>query len=263
MADPNATNVGGVGGFVSQILDLINGMNGQGTNRGNTAAAMADPFASQRPGYQKDLLGLLTDPSSFKMDPGTIFARDQGLEGVARFGNAMFGTTRSGNTADTLNRDATGYASQAYNKRIDQLMTLSGATTGSPAAAAEQYIRGNQANDQNLASGLTGINSIMDMLSKSGIGSAALQAIGKALGFGGGSGFNLNSDGSINWGSTGTGSGDQGGFIGDMTDPSQGFGGIGDQGGFIGDPTDLGQGFDYGSVDGSIDLGFFDGIAGP
>ena len=52
MADPNTTNVGGLGGFVGQILDLINGMNGQGTNRGNTAAGLADPFASQRPQYQ-------------------------------------------------------------------------------------------------------------------------------------------------------------------------------------------------------------------
>jgi len=258
MADPNTTNVGGLGGFVGQILDLINGMNGQGTNRGNTAAGLADPFASQRPQYQKELSGLLTDPSTFTMDPGTQYAANKGLEGVARFGNAMFGTTRSGNTADTLNRDATGYASQAYNQRINQLMTLSGANTGSPAAAAEQYIRGTQANDQTLASGLTGVNSIMDMLSRSGVGNAAMSAIAKALGLSS-SGYGLNSDGTINWGSTGTGSGDQGGFIGDQTDLSQGFGGIGDQGGFLGDITDPSQGFgQLPSLDSIIGGGTFD-----
>jgi len=170
MADPIVTPgaTGGIAGDLSSIWDLVRGLQGHYTNIGNTAAGLADPFASQRPGYQKELLGLLTDPSSFKMDPGTIFARDQGLEGVARFGNSMFGTTRSGNTADTLNRDATGYASQAYNQRINQLMTLSGATTGSPAAASEQYVRGNQTNDQAIANGSRGINDILGMLLGSG-----------------------------------------------------------------------------------------------
>jgi hypothetical protein len=258
MPDPNATNVGGVGGLFASIFDLINASRGQGTNRGNTAAAMSDPFMGQREGYQKQLLGLLTDPSSFKMDPGAVFARDQGLEGVARFGNSMFGTTRSGNTADTLNRDATGYAAQQFNKRIDQLMTLSGATTGSPAAAGEQYIRGNQANDQGFASGAAGLNTLLSLLGGSGAGGVGGVAdlIRRAL-TGGGGGGSLNADGTINWGSTGTGTGDQGGFVGgdgtytpDPTTQPIDFGG----GGGIEDPwaTEPGfgdGGFDFGNID--------------
>jgi hypothetical protein len=259
MADPNTTNVGGIGGTIASILDLVNGFNGQGTNRGNTAAAMSDPFMGERAGYQKQLLGLMTDPSTFKMDPGAIFARDQGLEGVARYGNAMFGTTRSGNTADTLNRDATGYAAQQYNQRINQLMTLSGATTGSPAAAGGQYIRGNQANDQNLASGFTGIDQILGMLSNSGVGSAAMSAIKAALGMGGGGlggnfTTNPNAWGGGGWNGTGDGAPGLGGDAPGSTGPQYDWGGdvIQDpwmtEPGF-GDVTGGGDGFDWSNID--------------
>ena len=253
---PDNTSTGGYGGLIGSIVDLIRGMNGQGTNIGNTAAAMSDPFMKEREQYQKQLQGLMTDPSSFVMDPGTKFAMDQGLSGVARFGNAMFGTTRSGNTADTLNRDATGYASAAYNKRIDQLLTLSGATTGSPAAAGQQYVNGNKANDLNLASGLTSIDKLLGLLTSTGgplagLGSAAINAIKAALGSGGGS---LNADGTINWGSTGTGTGDLGGWPGDTT-------GEDFTGPFVGPPD---PGYDVGPSPPSIDdiLGG-GGIEGP
>jgi hypothetical protein len=229
---PAAT--GGLGGDILSIIDMIRGFQGRYTNQGNTAAGMADPFASQRPQYQKELLGLLTDPSTFTMDPGTKYAMDQGLSGVARFGNSMFGTTRSGNTADTLNRDAVGYASGAYNKRIDQLLTLSGATTGSPVGAAEAYLKGNALNDKAISNGAVGINAILDMLSKSGIGGAALDAIKKGIGMGGGGEFDystwngndyVNSDGSIDLGDI-HGSGDQGGWTGDFGDMGGGLDGF-------------------------------------
>jgi hypothetical protein len=218
MPDPVVTPgaTGGLGGDVASIIDLIRGLQGHYTNIGNTAAGLADPFASQRPAYQKELSGLLTDPSSFKMDPGAIFARDQGLEGVARFGNSMFGTTRSGNTADTLNRDATGYAAHQYNKRIDQLMTLSGATTGSPAAASEQYVRGNQTNDQAIANGSRGINDIINMLTGAGgplagLGTSAINAIRQLFGGGGGGGnFTTNPNAPGGGGLNGTGDGPAG-----------------------------------------------------
>lgn len=247
--DPNTTDVGGFGGIIAGILDLINGARGQGGHEGATAAALADPFAAQRGGYQKQLLGLMTDPSTFQMDPGAIFARDEGLQGVARAGNAMFGTTRSGNTAVELERYATGFGEQAYNKRIDQLMAMAGVNTGSPAAAADAYLKGNQINDQDLGSGLHSIDSILNLLSRSGIGGAAMDAIKSALGLGP-STPHVNPDGTINYGTT-VGQGDQGGFVGDETpyvpDPST-------------VPIDFGP--DIGGVP-ELPPDFFNPIAGP
>jgi len=250
--DPNTTDVGGFGGLFASILDLIHGIQGQGTERGAVGAAMADPFAAQRPQYQQQLLGLLSDPSSFKMDPGAVFARDEGLQGVARAGNSMFGTTRSGNTAVELERYATGFGEQAYNKRIDQLMAMAGVNTGSPAAAADAYLRGTAENDKDLGSGLHSIDTILNMLSKSGVGGAALDAIKKALGMtgGGGLGGNFTTQPDAPGGGGINGTGDEppglGGDAPGSTGPQYDWG------------TDPLPGFDDGGG-----LGLFDGIAGP
>ena len=105
----------GIGDWLAQILDLVQGTQGRDLNRGSTAADIADPFRGQRGQYwgplldqllgqpenphQTELNNLLTKPDSFTMDPGAQFAMGQGLQGVSRAGNAMFGSTRSGNTA--------------------------------------------------------------------------------------------------------------------------------------------------------------------
>jgi hypothetical protein len=155
-----------VGGTAAGIWDMIRGLNGTDLNNARTAANAADPFASQRGQYQTQLQGLLTNPNSFQMDPGTQFAENQALQAVSRHGNAMFGTTRSGNTAQALEQTAAGYGAQAYNQRITQLMQMSGANNMFGPSEAGRIMAGGYANQNaSLAGGLQGgINGILSAI---------------------------------------------------------------------------------------------------
>lgn len=163
-----------VGGTAAGIMDMIRGASGTDINNARTAAGYADPFASQRGQYQTQLSALLSNPNSFQMDPGTQFAENQALQGVARQGNSMFGTTRSGNTAQALEQTAAGYGAQAYNTRIQQLMQMSGANNMFGPSEAGRIMAGGYANqNQSLAGGLQGgINGILEALM--GKGSSSL-----------------------------------------------------------------------------------------
>ena len=123
----------GLGDWLAQILDLGQGAQGRDLNRASTAADIADPFRGERGKFwpllegllggtpptqnQQQLNLLLQEPGNFKMDPGAQFAMEQGLQGVARYGNSMFGTTRSGNTAVELDKYGTGFAGAEYSSR--------------------------------------------------------------------------------------------------------------------------------------------------
>ena len=238
----------GTGDLLTQFYDLISGVSGKDVNRAKEAASLADPFASQRGQYQKQLQGLLTDPNSFKTDPGYQFALGQGQEGISRASNALYGTQRTGHLAPELAKFNEGYASQAYGDRINQLMQLSGANTGSPAAAGQLLAGGFANQDKSLAGGAAGIGTLLDMLTQGmGGGSGGLLGVIKSIlgggGVGGGAGPGGSVDpvtGEITYGTgpgASTGVGDQGGFPGD---PNYG----------IGEPVD--PGFDIGS------LGLFD-----
>lgn len=188
----------GWGGWIAQLYDLYRGVSGQDINQAQRAAYAADPFASQRPQYQtalqttfgqqpspalQRLTDLLTNPGSFTADPGYQFAKEQGLEGVARHGNAMFGTTRSGNTAIALDQYGTGFAEQAYdtrvnqllgqaglessnyNTRIGQLLQASGANNNyGPMAASRALEQGYANQNSSLAGGARGIDQLLSML---------------------------------------------------------------------------------------------------
>lgn len=214
----------GLGDWIAQILDLAQGAQGRDLNRGSTAADIADPFRGERGKYwdrlstmllgdsksenQMDLEKLLREPGNFKMDPGAQFAMEQGLEGVARHGNAMFGTTRSGGTAIELEKYATGFAGEQYSNRIqqllgltgldnnrrsstiDELMGVSGAKTGSPAAAADAYLGGFKNQDRRLGGGLSG-NLLDDLFG--GLLGGGSDLLGKLFkGLGGGSDFDFS-----------------------------------------------------------------------
>lgn len=184
---------------ISGGIDISRAIKGTDLDHAREAAAAADPFSSQR-GYYQDLLkgatgdlnSLLTDPNSFKKDPGYQFALDQGLDSVARKGNAMFGTTRAGTTAVDLEKFGTGFAAQSYNNRINQLLArigaltpLTGATSGSPAAAANALTQGYANRDRTTAGGLSGLDKLLNGLfgNGSGIG-GALSSVFRSL-FGG------------------------------------------------------------------------------
>lgn len=159
MPDPT-----GSAGLISQIIDLFKGIKGDDLDAANGIADVADPFRQQRSKSQEMLFKLLSDPTSFTQDAGYQFAKDQGLDATARKGNAMFGTTRVGNTAVELDKFGTGFASQAYNDRIQQLMKMSGVDSGSPATAAAMLMQGRKDRDQSLGSGITGAGGILDAI---------------------------------------------------------------------------------------------------
>lgn len=198
MTQPLITPAGSVGSSIGSIIDLIRGVNGTSVDQAQGIADVADPFRQQRPQYQTELHDLLTDPNSFKMDAGTQFAVDQGTAAIQRAANAQ-GVSRGGSVVADIGDFVTGTANQAYNTRIQQLLTLSGATTGSPAAAAGAIAAGNANRNQDIAGGLNGINGLLQTLfgtsSTSGIAGPAISAITRWLGGGSGVGGNDGSGG--------------------------------------------------------------------
>jgi hypothetical protein len=146
--------------LITQIVDLVHGTNGTEGDRANQVADIADPFRKERAGYQDQLRGLLTDPSSFKVDAGTQYSIDQGNDAITRAANAQ-GVSRGGSVVSDIGKNVTGQSQAAYSNRINQLLAASGATTGSPAAAALAVQQGQQAGDKDLTSGISGVSSLI------------------------------------------------------------------------------------------------------
>jgi len=97
-------------------------------NQSNPYASMIQQqWGKQDNPYAAQLQGLLTDPNSFKEDPGYQFALSQGQKGIERASNALYGTARTGSLAPELAKFTEGYAAQSYNDRINQLAGLTNA----------------------------------------------------------------------------------------------------------------------------------------
>lgn len=109
---------------------------------GSNAAAQqaADPFASQRPYYQGQLAALMSNPN--QVLPNTP-GYQAGIDAVMRSGAAA-GQLGSGNMQANLLQ----YGGNIYQQQEQILAQLSGANTGSPAAAGQIAQTGatNQAN---------------------------------------------------------------------------------------------------------------------
>lgn len=126
----------GVGGAIGTALGGALGSSG-GSGSASTAtgtAAIADPFASQRPQYQQSLSKLMSGTFS-PSDPSYAWRMSQGIDATNR-GAAASGLLRSGNRLAALNDYAQGQASTEYSNQFQRLATLSGATIGSPSTAA-------------------------------------------------------------------------------------------------------------------------------
>lgn len=121
---------GDFGGAGNSLASMYNSQANQSINTGNAVAKLADPFMNEREGYQNQLRTLMSNPGEFSSSPFYKFAYDQGLNALQRKGNV-----RSGNKLAELVKYGQGMASQAYFPQANLLATLSGATTGSPAAA--------------------------------------------------------------------------------------------------------------------------------
>jgi len=113
-----------------EINNLFRSQANQSINAGYNAADLADPFRNERKGYQNSLRSLMANPGEFSSSPVYKFAYDQGLNALQRKGSI-----RSGNKLAELMKYGQGMASQMYFPQANLLSTLSGATTGSPAAA--------------------------------------------------------------------------------------------------------------------------------
>lgn len=128
-----------LGGALGQgALDLITG-NSQ-KNAGQTAAGLADPFASQRSGYQDQLKQLMADPNSILNDPAYKFRFGQGMQALTR-NDASRGYLGSGNILHDITDYAGGAASDELNKQKQFLAGLSGSQFG-PGYASQAYLNG-------------------------------------------------------------------------------------------------------------------------
>lgn len=150
----------GVGSAVagSAVSSLL-APSGSGTSSGAGAQA-ADPFASQRPQYQTMLSAMMTGknadgtPYSFSSsDPSYQFRFDQGNAAVQSQA-AAGGLLTSGNRLTATENYGQQEASTEYANQFSRLSQLSGANTGSPAAAG-QIIAGQQS-QQTQAAGAVG-----------------------------------------------------------------------------------------------------------
>ena len=100
------------------------------------AVGIADPFAPYRSVYAQSLSNLYSDPSKLTSLPAYQFRLNQGLDAINRNAAAK-GYLGSGNRLMELMRYGQDYGSQEFDREIARLSGLSGATTGSPAAAGQ------------------------------------------------------------------------------------------------------------------------------
>lgn len=128
------TSGGGKTGPTGSPTPQAGGVGSTGAPGAERAAGMADPFASQRPQYQQQLSDLMSGKTQYADTPGAQFAKQQGLDAVAAH-NRSTGHGDSGNEQMELAKYATGMAEQGYQQQMSNLMTLSGATSGSPGTA--------------------------------------------------------------------------------------------------------------------------------
>jgi len=136
-----------------------------GVPASGSAAATADPFASQRPQYQTQLNSLMNGQFS-PSDPSYNWRFNQGMEGVNRTMAAQ-GLNSSGQQLTALENYGQGQASTEYANQFSRLSQLAGGNIGSPAAAG-QLVQGQQAQQQ---AGATAFGSTVGNAVGSGVNS--------------------------------------------------------------------------------------------
>lgn len=130
------------------IAGLNNLQSAQSQFAGQQGAQLADPFASQRGQYQNQLSTLLSNPGSIESSPLFQFSYQKGLDAL---NNHLAGTGQfnSGNALRAASDYNAGAITNQFFPQANLLATLSGATTGSPAAAGMSYVGGiNRSQDQ-------------------------------------------------------------------------------------------------------------------
>jgi len=180
---PSPSSPTAIGTDITGLIDFFNSLSGKTGGQQTAAAAAADPFASQRGQYQQQLLGLMKDPSSIFKDPAFTSSLNVGLEGVARTLGSQ-GMGQSGSQAAALEQYGQTSALNFFNQQADRLGVLSGATSGSPAAAGNIL---SQAPNATNAGTAAGIQAITGLLTAAGLTPSAIGSIiSKITGSGGG-----------------------------------------------------------------------------
>lgn len=128
------SGIGSLGALGTSLYDLFGTGGNSLSGLTQNAAQAADPFASQRPQYMQQLQGLMTNPSSFQLSPAAQAQMTLGSENLARQ-QAAQGYLGSGNILGALQKYGQQVASGDYYNQLNELNLLSGAQTGSPAAA--------------------------------------------------------------------------------------------------------------------------------
>lgn len=121
-------------------------------NAARIGADAADPFSGQRDYYQGLLRNLYGQDDTAASDkfgfirnlPSYQFAQQEAMRGVTRT-KAAQGLLRSGNLLTSLQERSAGLASQTYESEVNRLMTLAGATVGSPGTAGQIGYAGGKA----------------------------------------------------------------------------------------------------------------------
>lgn len=131
--------VSGLGGLGTAMLDYK--LAGDMKNWAERAATLADPFASQRPFYQQQLLKSYQDPNAFlQNDPTFNFMKTQGLGALAHVDPNKFGLGAGSSDVDRMNY-MQGLTSTYLPQARQQLMQDAGAMAN-PNAAANAYMTG-------------------------------------------------------------------------------------------------------------------------
>lgn len=113
------------------------------------AASAADPFASQRGGYQKQLSDMISPGGAgfTPSDPSYAFRQSEGIKAL-NLGAAAGGFLNSGNRLVELEKYGQGLASSEYQAQYSRLSTLAGVSAGAPGTAGQILAQQNSQNQQ-------------------------------------------------------------------------------------------------------------------
>jgi hypothetical protein len=170
----------GIGAGVNSIVQSNKSKPGGG-GATDAAAQAADPFAAYRAQFGANLAGNFDslanpNPQLIQNDPNYQFQLQQGI-GAVNKGDAASGLLGSGTRLLDLQKMGAGLASNFEDKQFSRNMSIlqmlgqfSGATTGSPAGAANAIMNGQQQSQNGLNNGLGNIISGLGGLSRGGGG---------------------------------------------------------------------------------------------
>lgn len=145
---------------IASIVGIASGINNLRNSRkapqvGQEAAAISDPAIEDRPQFRNWVLqnwpGMSKfDPKAVERDPGYQFQLQEGISNIDRAASAA-GMLRSGTRLEDLTKFSSGLASDYVQKQFERNMRLMGMagqfggfTTGSPAAAGQAVLQGDQ-----------------------------------------------------------------------------------------------------------------------